>query len=78
MLNRAAPPAAPISSPLAGGKGTVLDGGMRVPMIVRWPGHVPSGKVENGIMSGLDWFPTFAAVVGDPNIVSELKQSIGP
>jgi hypothetical protein len=35
---------------------------------------VPSGKVENGIMSGLDWFPTFAAVAGDPNIVSELKQ----
>ena len=44
------------NTPFAGGKGTVLDGGMRVPMIVRWPGHVPAGKVENGIMSGLDWF----------------------
>ena len=27
-------------------------------MIVRWPGQIPAGKVENGIMSGLDWFPT--------------------
>jgi arylsulfatase len=43
-------------------------------MIVRWPDRVPSGKVENGIMSGLDWFPTFTSLAGDPNIVSELKQ----
>ena len=35
-----------------------MEGGMRVPMIVRWPGHIPAGKVENGIMSGLDFFPT--------------------
>ncbi|HEY8030862.1 MAG TPA: arylsulfatase [Methylocella sp.] len=62
------------NTPFAGGKGTVLDGGMRVPMIVRWPDRVPSGKVENGIMSGLDWFPTFTSLAGDPNIVSELKQ----
>ena len=34
-----------------------MEGGMRVPMIVRWPGHVPAGKVENGIFSGLDLFP---------------------
>ena len=45
-------------TPFAGGKGTVLEGGFRVPCIVRWPGKVPAGKVENGIMSGLDWFPT--------------------
>ena len=34
---------------------------------------MPPGKVENGIVSGLDWFPTFLAVAGDPNIVEELK-----
>jgi hypothetical protein len=34
---------------------------------------VPAGKVENGIISGLDWFPTFMAAAGDPNIVEELK-----
>lgn len=42
--------------------------------MVRWPGHVPAGKVENGIFSGLDWFPTLVAAAGDPNIVEELKQ----
>ena len=49
------------NTPFAAGKGTIMEGGMRVPMIVRWPGHIPAGKVENGIMSGLDFFPTLVA-----------------
>jgi arylsulfatase A-like enzyme len=61
-------------TPFAGGKGTVMEGGFRVPAIIRWPGHVPEGKVENGIISGLDWFPTFVAAAGNPNIVEELKK----
>ena len=61
-------------TPFAGGKGTALEGGFRVPAIIRWPGKVPGGKVENAIVSGLDWFPTFVAAAGDPNIVDELKQ----
>ncbi len=61
-------------TPFAGGKGTVLEGGFRSPCIVRWPGQVPAGKVENGIFSGLDWFPTFVAAAGNPNIVDELKK----
>ena len=60
------------NTPFAGGKGTVLEGGFRVPMIARWPGHIPAGKVENGIVSGMDFFPTFVAAAGDPNIVDEL------
>jgi arylsulfatase len=59
-------------TPFAGGKGTALEGGFRVPCIIRWPGHVPAGKVENGIVSGLDWFPTLVAAAGDPNITEEL------
>jgi arylsulfatase len=59
-------------TPFAGGKGTGLEGGFRVPAIVRWPGKVPAGKVENGIFSGLDWFPTLVAAAGNPNITSEL------
>jgi arylsulfatase A-like enzyme len=51
-----------------------LEGGLRVPTIVRWPGYVPAGKVENGIMSGLDWFQTLVAAAGDPNIAAELRQ----
>jgi arylsulfatase len=61
-------------TPFAGGKGTVLEGGFRVPCIARWPGKIPAGKIENGIMSGLDWFPTLVAAAGDPNIVDELKK----
>jgi len=61
-------------TPFAGGKGTVLEGGFRVPCILRWPGHVPAGRVENGLMSGLDWFPTFVAAAGDPNIIDELRK----
>jgi arylsulfatase A-like enzyme len=61
-------------TPFAGGKGTGLEGGFRVPMIVRWPGRVPAGKVQNAVMSGLDWFPTFVAAAGNPNIVEELKK----
>jgi arylsulfatase len=60
-------------TPFAGGKGTALEGGFRVPAIISWPGKVPAGKIENGIMSGLDWFPTLLAAAGDPNIVDELK-----
>ena len=59
-------------TPYAGAKGQVLEGGFRSAMILRWPGHVPAGKIENGIVSGLDWFPTFVAAAGDPNIVEEL------
>jgi arylsulfatase A-like enzyme len=59
-------------TPFAGGKGTGLEGGFRVPCIIRWPGHVPAGKVENSIVSGLDWFPTLVAAAGNPNITAEL------
>jgi arylsulfatase len=61
-------------TPFAGGKGTVMEGGFRAPMIIRWPGRIPAGKVENGIVSGLDWFPTFVAAAGNANIVDELKK----
>ncbi len=61
-------------TPFFGGKGTGYEGGFRVPALIRWPGHVPAGAVENGIISGLDWFPTFVATAGDPNIIEELKK----
>jgi len=61
-------------TPFAGGKGTALEGGFRVPCIARWPGHIKPGTVENGIFSGLDWFPTFVAAAGNPDIVEELQK----
>jgi arylsulfatase len=60
------------NTPFFAGKGTIMEGGMRAPMIVRWPGHVPAGKVQNGIMSGLDFFPTLVSLAGDPTIKDEL------
>src|SRR5262249_1848079 len=61
-------------TPFAGEKGTVLEGGFRVPAIIRWPGKVPAGKVENGLISGLDWVPTFVAIARHPNIAQELRK----
>ena len=61
-------------TPFARSKGTVMEGGFRVPAMVRWPGKVPAGKVENGIFSGLDWFPTLVAAAGNPNIGDELQK----
>ena len=60
------------TTPFAGAKGEVTEGSFRVPAIVRWPGRVPSGSVSNGIMSGLDWFPTLVAAAGNPNVTAEL------
>ncbi len=59
-------------TPYAGGKGTALEGGFRVPCILSWPGKVPADTVQNEIFSGLDWFPTFVAAAGNPNIAEEL------
>jgi len=61
-------------TPFAQSKGTIFEGGFRAPAMIRWPGKIPAGKVENGIISGLDWFPTFLAAAGNPNIAEELKK----
>ena len=61
-------------TPFAQSKGTVMEGGFRAPAMIRWPGRVPASKVENGLISGLDWFPTLVAAAGNPNITAELKQ----
>jgi arylsulfatase len=60
------------NTPFAGGKGTALEGGFRCPAILSWPGKVPADVVENGIFSGLDWFPTFVAAAGDTGITTDL------
>ncbi len=59
-------------TPFAQSKGTVMEGGFRVPAILRWPGHVPADSVQNGIFSGLDWLPTFVSLAGNPNVTQEL------
>lgn len=61
-------------TPFYGGKGTTYEGGFRAPAMVRWPGKIPADSVGNGMFSGMDWFPTFVAAAGNPNIVDELKK----
>ncbi len=52
--------------PLRGRKGWTYDGGVRVPGIVRWPGHVPAGGVSDEPLATIDVFPTLMALGGRP------------
>jgi arylsulfatase A-like enzyme len=63
-------------TPFKSTKGTVGEGGFRVPCIIRWPGQVKPDTVENGIFSSLDWFPTLMAAAGNPNITEQLLQGV--
>jgi N-acetylgalactosamine-6-sulfatase len=50
-----------------GGKHNMYEGGVRVPLIIRWPGHVPAGLVdEKSLTCGIDWLPTLCKLAGAP------------
>jgi len=61
-------------TPFHGEKGTTWEGGMRVPMIVRWPGVIKSGTQCNQIFSQEDWMPTLLAAAGVPDVKEKLMQ----
>ena len=50
--------------PFRGGKGTLWEGGVRVPFLVRWPARVPAGHIESRMASTLDLVPTTLAAAG--------------
>jgi arylsulfatase A-like enzyme len=52
--------------PLRGEKGQLLEGGIRVPLIARWPGRLPAGRTESRMVSSLDLSPTALAAAGAP------------
>lgn len=52
------------NKPLRGNKGSTLEGGMRDPTIVRWPGHIPAGSSCDAMCSNMDLLPTFVALAG--------------
>ncbi len=60
------------NAPLRGEKGNLYEGGIRVPLIVRWPNHIEAASVSNGIVNGIDFFPTFLDLAGVNNL-GELK-----
>lgn len=52
------------NGPLRGSKRDLYEGGIRVPLIVRWPGHVPAGNVDETPWGFVDMVPTLAALIG--------------
>ena len=52
------------SAPLRGKKGTTFEGGMREPTVIRWPGKIPAGVVNDELMTTMDLLPTFAKLAG--------------
>jgi arylsulfatase A-like enzyme len=50
--------------PFTGMKGELLEGGLRIPAIVRWPGRIPAGVVSEQVMITMDWMPTLLAAAG--------------
>jgi arylsulfatase A-like enzyme len=54
------------NAPYRAGKGFVYEGGLRIPLIVRWPGRVPAGKVVEDPVVNTDWLPTLLELAGRP------------
>ena len=54
------------NTPFRAGKGYTYEGGQRVPLIVRWPGHVPEGRVIDAPVNNIDSIPTLLELAGAP------------
>jgi arylsulfatase A-like enzyme len=52
------------TTPFKGGKLSTWEGGMRAPLLVRWPGTIRPGTVKNDIFASLDWVPTLVNIAG--------------
>jgi len=61
-------------TPFHGEKGTTWEGGFRIPLVVRWPGVIKHGTVDNGIISHEDWLPTLLHAAGVPDVVEKVKK----
>ena len=63
-------------TPFRSEKNSNWEGAYRVPAMVRWPGHIKAGTVENGIVSHLDWMPTLLAAAGVPDVKEQLLKGM--
>jgi arylsulfatase len=63
-------------NPFRGEKNTNWEGGWRVPAMVRWSGKIPAGQWSNEIVHHMDWFPTFLAAAGVPDVKGMLKVGV--
>ncbi|MCW5808235.1 MAG: arylsulfatase [Deltaproteobacteria bacterium] len=59
-------------TPFRSEKNTNWEGAFRVPLVVRWPGHIPADVVSNEVISHHDWLPTLLAAAGEPDITHKL------
>ena len=74
--------------PFTGRKTELLEGGLRIPAIISWPGHIPEGRTTDQVAISMDWLPTFLAAAGrsaDPaypldgmNLLPQLTQGAAP
>jgi arylsulfatase len=62
------------TTPFRSEKNTNWEGAFRIPEMIRWPGKIPAGVVSNEIIQHHDWFPTFLAAAGEPDIIEKLKK----
>ena len=62
-------------TPFKANKLTTWEGGMRVPLVIRWPGHIKPGTLKTEIFASLDWLPTFVEIAGGPK-GNDLKAQI--
>jgi len=62
------------TTPFRGEKMTTYEGGVRVPMMVRWPGKIPAGTKLNGIQGHQDVFTTLAAAAGAPDVAERMMK----
>ena len=62
-------------TPFKGGKLSTWEGGMRAPMVIRWPGVIKPGTIKNEMFASLDWVPTLVEIAGGPK-GDGLKQRI--
>jgi arylsulfatase len=62
------------STPFRGEKATNWEGGFRVPCLIRWPGVIKPGTIINDLCAHEDFIPTFAALLGEPDLVEKLKK----
>jgi arylsulfatase len=61
-------------TPFRSEKNTNWEGAFRIPLVVRWPGKIKAGSISNEIVQHHDWFPTFLAMAGEPDITEKLKK----
>jgi arylsulfatase A-like enzyme len=54
------------NKPLSGAKGSTMEGGMRVPLLARWPGKIPAGSTCSALSTTMDLLPTFCALSDAP------------